>query len=81
MDPIEQGQPQQKSNGALIGSIIIIIILIIGGIYFWQSSLKEKIDEPENSNVGDATSPVSDNTADLEASIGSIDLESLDSEI
>ena len=26
-------EPEKKSNGALVGSIIIIIILIIGGIY------------------------------------------------
>ncbi|MCM2338886.1 MAG: hypothetical protein NDI62_00290 [Burkholderiales bacterium] len=30
-------EPNKKSNGALIGSIIIILILVIGGIYIWQS--------------------------------------------
>mgnify|MGYP001564714180 CR=1 FL=1 len=30
-------EPEKKSNGALIGSIIIIIILVLGGIYIWQS--------------------------------------------
>lgn len=39
-------EPEKKSNGALIGSIIIIIILIIGGIYIWQTknenALKQK---------------------------------------
>ncbi len=34
-------EPEKKSHGALIGSIIIIIILIIGGIYVWQSKIKE----------------------------------------
>jgi hypothetical protein len=33
-------EPEKKSYGALIGSIIIIIILIIGGIYVWQSRVK-----------------------------------------
>ena len=33
-------EPEKKSYGALIGSIIIIIILIIGGIYFWQARIK-----------------------------------------
>ena len=33
-------EPEKKSHGALIGSIIIIIILIIGGIYFWQARVK-----------------------------------------
>ncbi|MEK7572568.1 MAG: hypothetical protein AAB493_01795 [Patescibacteria group bacterium] len=34
-------EPEKKSYGALIGSIIIIIILIIGGIYVWQSRVKD----------------------------------------
>jgi len=33
-------EPEKKSHGALIGSIIIIIILIIGGLYIWQSKVK-----------------------------------------
>jgi len=33
-------EPEKKSYGALIGSIIIIIILIIGGIYVWRSRTK-----------------------------------------
>lgn len=33
-------EPEKKSHGALIGSIIIIIILIVGGIYIWQSRVK-----------------------------------------
>lgn len=77
---MEPNQPQQKSNGALVGSIIIIIILIIGGIYFWQNNLKEKVDEPKNSNVGDV-SGTSNDTASLDANVNSIDLDSLDSGI
>jgi len=34
-------EPEKKSHGALIGSIIIIVILIIGGIYIWQSRVKD----------------------------------------
>lgn len=34
-------EPEKKSHGALIGSIIIIVILIIGGIYVWQSRIKD----------------------------------------
>ena len=64
-------EPEQKlnGNGALMGSIIIIIILIIGGIYFWKVSMKEKIEQP------------SDDTANMEAELDSVDLESLDQEI
>lgn len=63
-------EPEQKSNGALIGSIIIVIILIIGGIYFWQTSLKEEV--APNSDLS------SSNTSSLEADLNSIDLDSLD---
>jgi uncharacterized protein HemX len=41
MERINIMEPQKKSQGALIGSIIIIIILIIGGIYIWQIKIKE----------------------------------------
>lgn len=34
-------EPEKKSHGALIGSIIVIVILIIGGIYVWQSKVKQ----------------------------------------
>jgi len=33
-------EPEKKSYGALIGSIIIIVILLIGGIYIWQAKVK-----------------------------------------
>ena len=38
-------EPEKKSNGALIGSIIIIIILIVGGIYIWQSKVQKALEE------------------------------------
>ena len=34
-------EKEEKTNGALIGLIVIIIILIIGGIYIWQSKVKQ----------------------------------------
>jgi hypothetical protein len=68
-------EPEQKSNGALVGSIIIIIILIIGGIYMWQNRPEENT-IPLDNNLGDAKGEM-----DLELEANSIDLESLDSEI
>ena len=38
-------EPEKKSNGALLGSIIIIIILIIGGIYIWQFKVQKALEE------------------------------------
>jgi len=68
-------EPQQKSNGALIGSIIIIIILIIGGVYMWQNRPEESPVPPENTLGG------ADELMNLEADVNSIDLEGIDSEI
>lgn len=38
-------EPEKKSNGALVGSIVIIIILIIGGIYIWQTKVQKALEE------------------------------------
>lgn len=32
---------EEKSSGALIGSIIIIIVLIAGGLYLWSNKMQE----------------------------------------
>lgn len=61
-------EPEQKINGALIGSIIIIIILIVGGIYLWKVGVKEN-SIPANSNTSSAS---------LEADVNSIELENID---
>ena len=34
-------EPEKKSHGALIGAIIVIVILIIGGLYVWQTKVKQ----------------------------------------
>ncbi|MES3032033.1 MAG: hypothetical protein V4699_02195 [Patescibacteria group bacterium] len=33
-------EPEQKSNGALVGLVVIIILLVVGGIYIWLSNKK-----------------------------------------
>ncbi len=66
-------EPETKSNGALLGSIIIVIILVIGGVYLWKVNLEKRM-ELEN------TAPASDATS-LEADLNSTDLDSLDSGI
>ncbi|MFA5827156.1 MAG: hypothetical protein WC839_01495 [Candidatus Paceibacterota bacterium] len=52
-------EEQKKSNGALVGSIIIIIILIIGGIYVWQTNIKNALEQKriqeENVTPADTT--------------------------
>jgi len=77
-------EPEQNSNGALVGSIIIVIILIAGGIYFWKTSVEERSAGPAI-ETNDANAPEDgtsvDTGAELEADLNSIDLESLDAEI
>ncbi len=71
-------EPEQKSNGALVGLIVIITILILGGVYLWNqnqknnSELEKKISE---------TSTSDENTTEMQANLNSVDLENLDSAI
>ncbi len=65
-------EPEQKTNGALIGSIIIVVILILGGLYLWRVNIKSALE----TNLGDANSP-----ENLETELENIDLESIDAEI
>lgn len=65
-------EPEKKPNGAVIGLIIIVVILIMGGVYIWQSQVKEVID---NKNVTPTPVSTSD-TNDLD-SLGK-ELESTD---
>jgi hypothetical protein len=58
---------EQKSNGALIGSVVIVVILIIGGIYLWKTAVKEKT--------------TSDSAANVEANLNSMDMDGLDNGI
>ncbi len=55
-------EPEKKPNGAVIGLIIIVVILIMGGVYIWQSQVKEAID---NKNVTPTPVTTSD-TNDLD---------------
>jgi hypothetical protein len=59
----------QKSNGALIGTIVIIIILLVGGIYLWQKGMEQRRTVEENSNG---------NTAQVEGELNNMNLDNLD---
>lgn len=57
-------EPNNKSNGALVGSIIIVLILIIGGVYLYTT----KIDKtPEAQEVENTDTEASVINADLDA--------------
>lgn len=38
-------EPEKKSNGALVGLVVIVVILILGGIYIWQSKVKNTLEQ------------------------------------
>lgn len=70
-------EPEKKSNGALIGSIIIIIILIVGGIYVWQSKVEEP-SLPEGTLQGEVVSSTDEdelNSLEMEVNSADSDLE------
>lgn len=67
-------EPEKKSNGALVGSIIIILILIVGGIYLWQKKTAEDSDTPKEDVQLEGTT-------ELETELNSIDLDSLDEDL
>lgn len=39
-------EPKNKSNGAIIGSIIIVLVLIIGGIYLYSTKIAKAPEVP-----------------------------------
>ena len=47
--------PEKKSNGALIGSVVIVLILLVGGIYVWMSRPKTEPLPAENVGTEEAT--------------------------
>ncbi|OGI71732.1 hypothetical protein A3B84_01070 [Candidatus Nomurabacteria bacterium RIFCSPHIGHO2_02_FULL_35_13] len=69
---------EKKSNGALIGSIIIIIILVVGGIYIWQSKVKNALDEKklqEESVVSEDANALDALEQDLDATDTNVDVD------
>lgn len=52
------GLPQEeKSMGALIGSIIVIAVIVLGGIYFWVTRSGESTTPTEAPTLGQAVKP------------------------
>lgn len=64
-------EPEKKSHGALIGSIIVIIILVIGGLYIWQSNVKNTTNKPPETPTPIDTVSTTDELNTLEQDINS----------
>jgi multisubunit Na+/H+ antiporter MnhB subunit len=71
---------EQKSNGALMSAIVIIILLIIGGIFFWKTSVKDKVGEPTISETAPVNG-VENDLSNLEKDLNSLDLNNLDTDL
>lgn len=89
--PSNQGNKENTSIGPVVGIFIILAIIILGGLYFWgkqvandtdngpdaeeiMNQLDESRDELNNVSSSDVI-------ADIEADLGSTDLDSLDVEL
>lgn len=73
-------EPENKTNGALIGSVIIVIILIVGGVYLFKKGAVAPTPQTEN-DTADIMEPEDTSTStEIEAELNNIDLDSLDSE-
>ena len=70
---------ENKSNNALIGSIVIVIIIVIGGIYLWKTSIKKQDSMPasQNSQVNQAESQSTD-ASNIEKDLNNVDVNNLD---
>jgi uncharacterized protein YpmB len=67
--------PEKKSNGALIGSIIILAILIIGGIYVWQSKVKSAVEEKNSQSQVSPTDEADLNSLEQDVNSANTDIE------
>lgn len=66
-------EPDKKSNGAMVGSIIIILILIIGGLYVWKSKANKAPAPQDNTNKEQTSSLEEKELASLEQDLNGLD--------
>lgn len=74
-------EPEKKSNGALVGSIIIIVILVIAGIYLWNNNAKKNTSPDVSSDTKELMEADPTATTSIEAELDGINLDNLDSDI
>lgn len=73
---------EKQGSGATVGIVIVILVLIIAGIYFWQKSAKEKMNQ-ENTiqneeSSADNTQSVASETADIGADLNATSFDEVD---
>lgn len=83
------GGSEEKSAGALIGSIIVIVILIVGGLYLWNSKMQEQrmmedgtmMDKGDTMMMEDPAMMEDTATADLEAQGSSDEVSDIEADL
>lgn len=74
-------EPENKTNGALIGSIIIVIILIVGGVYLFKKNTPTPATTETESDAADILAPTdASSSTEIESELNGVDLDNLDSE-
>lgn len=66
-------EPEKKSHGALIGSIIIVLVLIIGGIYAWQQKEKGAPDTKISSDLNTLEQEIDSTNTDVDINLDEIE--------
>src|SRR3989344_3916136 len=80
-------EPEEKSVGPIVGSIIVIVIIILGGLYFSGAKLAKYTQTPEEI-LGDTTvteelrsQSASDEVVDIEADLEASDFSDIDTDL
>jgi uncharacterized protein HemX len=72
---------EEKSVGALIGSIIVIVIIILGGIYFWMTRQSSTEQTPAQGTATDQSVAPDQQTAALLDQGTSSDISSIEKDL
>lgn len=48
-------EPEKKSYGALIGSVVIIVLLVLGALYFWTTKTQAPTNTDDMEYANDQT--------------------------
>ena len=69
---------EQKSNGALISSVIIVVLLIAGGVFLLKSGAKNKVSNQPNTGGTSQVTGTTTDVSDLEQGLNNINVNNLD---
>lgn len=85
MEPTQNMQPAEGSNGPVIGIIVVIVVLIVGAFYFF-TRINEIQDVPQElplteEEISSAPVSSSDETTDIETDLEAENFDNIDAEM